>query len=63
MDANHAVVIFHIVTQFCKSQNYEAEIKYIHSFEDKSILDNKIVLIESADPDMTGFLLRNLRVY
>ena len=52
MDANHAVVIPFQVSSpnFITNKIIEAEIKYIHSFEDKSILDNKIVLIESADP-------------
>ena len=52
MDANHAVVIPFQVSSpnFITNKIIEAEIKYIQSFEDKSILDNKIVLIESADP-------------
>ena len=52
MDANHAVVIPFQVSSpnFITNKIIEAPIKYIQNFDKKNNLDNKIVLIESADP-------------
>jgi hypothetical protein len=52
MDANHAVVIPFQVSSpnFITNKIIEAPIIYIQNFETINNLDNKIVLIESADP-------------
>ena len=52
MDANHAVVIPFQVSSpnFITNKIIEAPIIYIQNFEKINNLDNKIVLIESADP-------------
>ena len=52
MDANHAVVIPFQVSSpnFITNKIIEAPIKYIQNFDNKNNLDNKIILIESADP-------------
>ena len=51
-DANHAVVIPFQVSSpnFITNKIIEAPIKYIQNFEKKNNLNEKIVLIESADP-------------
>jgi len=52
MDENHAVVIPFQVSSpnFITNKIIEGRIKYIQNFEKKDDLDEKIVLIESADP-------------
>ena len=52
MDANHAVVIPFQVSSpnFITNKIIEAPVKYIQNFEKTNNLDNKIILIESADP-------------
>ena len=52
MDANHAVVVPYQVSSpnFITNKIIEAPIKYIENFEKKNNLDDKIILIESADP-------------
>ena len=52
MDANHAVVIPFQVSSpnFITNEIIDAKIKYIQNFDKKDNLDDKIILIESADP-------------
>ncbi len=52
MDSNHAVVIPFQVSSpnFITNKILEADIRYIENFDRKINLDDKIILIESADP-------------